>query len=46
MIRDEVREGIPEAVNDLVDNKIQVYMVTGDSIETAKKIAYDSGIIT
>lgn len=46
VIRDEVREGIPEAVSDLVQNKIQVYMVTGDSIETAKKIALDSGIIS
>jgi len=46
VIRDEVRDGIPEAVNDLVQNKIQVYMVTGDSVETAKKIALDSGIIS
>lgn len=44
-IRDEVRDGIPAAVSDLTQNKIQVYMVTGDSLETAKKIALDSGII-
>lgn len=45
-IRDDVREEVPEAVKKMHDAGVQVMMVTGDVIETAKAIAEDAGLIT
>lgn len=44
-IRDDVREEVPEAVNRMHGAGVQVMMVTGDVIETAKAIAEDAGLI-
>ena len=45
-IRDDVREEVPEAVQKMHGAGVQVMMVTGDVIETAKAIAEDAGLIT
>lgn len=45
-IRDDVREEVPEAVQRMHGAGVQVMMVTGDVIETAKAIAEDAGLIT
>lgn len=44
-IRDDVRDEVPEAVNRMHEAGVQVMMVTGDVIETAKAIAEDAGLI-
>ena len=44
-IRDDVRPEVPEAVRKMHDAGVQVMMVTGDVISTAKAIAKDSGLI-
>lgn len=45
-IRDDVREEVPEAVQKMHGAGVQVMMLTGDVIETARAIAVDSGIVT
>lgn len=44
-IRDDVRPEVPEAVEKMHDAGVQVMMVTGDVIDTAKAIAIDAGLI-
>lgn len=43
-LRDEIRAGVPEAVKDMHNANVQVVMITGDILDTAKAIAIDSGI--
>lgn len=45
-IRDDVRPEVPEAVAKMHEAGVQVMMVTGDVIDTAKAIAKDAGLIT
>lgn len=45
-IRDDVREEVPEAVRKMHHAGVQVMMVTGDVLDTAKAIAKDAGLIT
>lgn len=45
-IRDDVRPEVPEAVAKMNEAGVQVMMVTGDVIDTAKAIAKDAGLIT
>lgn len=45
-IRDDVRSEVPEAVAKMHEADVQVMMVTGDVIDTAKAIAKDAGLIT
>lgn len=45
-IRDDVRPEVPEAVRKMHEAGVQVMMVTGDVIDTAKAIALDAGLIT
>ena len=45
-IRDDVRPEVPEAVRRMHEAGVQVMMVTGDVITTAKAIAKDAGLIT
>ena len=45
-IRDDVRPEVPEAVRKMHGAGVQVMMVTGDVITTAKAIAKDAGLIT
>lgn len=44
-IRDDVRQEVPEAVAKMQEAGVQVMMVTGDVIDTAKSIAVDAGLI-
>lgn len=44
-IRDDVRPEVPEAVEKMHKAGVQVMMVTGDVISTAKAIARDAGLI-
>ncbi len=46
IMRDEVRPGVYEAVGKLRESGVQVMMITGDNLETARVIADDSGIIS
>ena len=45
-IRDDVRPEVPEAVAKMHGAGVQVMMVTGDVVDTAKAIAKDAGLIT
>lgn len=45
-IKDPVRDEVPAAVRKCISAGIVVRMVTGDNIETAKKIAQECGIYT
>lgn len=45
-IRDDVRPEVPEAVRKMHEAGVQVMMVTGDVIDTAKAIAHDAGLMT
>ena len=45
LLRDNVRREAREAVRTLTDAGVQVVMITGDSKQTAEKIAKDTGII-
>lgn len=45
-IRDDVRPEVPEAVAKMHGAGVQVMMVTGDVIDTAKAIAKDAGLLT
>lgn len=44
-MKDKVRPGTVKSINDVIDAGIQVVMITGDSKETARAIAIESGII-
>ncbi|MDU1036775.1 MAG: copper-translocating P-type ATPase, partial [Staphylococcus sp.] len=44
LIADKIKESSPEAVSRLKDNNIDVYMITGDSENTAKHIAEKANI--
>lgn len=44
-MRDELRPGVPDVVRSLHHAGIQVIMITGDNIETARSIARDCGIV-
>lgn len=43
-IADEVKDGSVKAIDDLKKMDIEVYMLTGDSHETAKEVAINAGI--
>ncbi|KAM0245826.1 hypothetical protein ACHAP5_005145 [Fusarium lateritium] len=45
-IQDPVRKGVPEAVKDCGIASVNVKMVTGDNVETARAIALNCGILT
>lgn len=45
-IRDDVRAEVPEAVQKMHEAGVQVMMVTGDVLDTAKAIAADAGLIS
>lgn len=45
-IQDPVRRGVPEAVKDCNIASVNVKMVTGDNVETARAIAHECGILT
>ncbi|WXC42995.1 hypothetical protein QX201_002769 [Fusarium graminearum] len=45
-IQDPVRKGVPEAVIDCGIASVNVKMVTGDNVETARAIALNCGILT
>lgn len=45
-IQDPVRRGVPEAVRDCGIASVNVKMVTGDNVETARAIAHECGILT
>lgn len=45
-IQDPLRPGVPEAVADCKRAGVQVRMVTGDNVETARAIATECGIYT
>lgn len=45
-IRDDVRSEVPAAVESMHKAGVQVMMVTGDVLDTAKAIAKDAGLIT
>ncbi|KAF4341592.1 Ca2+-transporting ATPase [Fusarium beomiforme] len=45
-IQDPVRKGVPEAVSDCGIASVNVKMVTGDNVETARAIALNCGILT
>jgi Ca2+-transporting ATPase len=44
-IRDPLRDDVKEAIQRCRDAGIEVKMITGDSVETARAIAYDIGLI-
>lgn len=44
-MRDEVRPGVPDVVRTMSDSGVQVMMITGDNLDTARAIAKDCGII-
>ncbi|MGH6914622.1 MAG: HAD-IC family P-type ATPase, partial [Geminicoccales bacterium] len=44
-IRDPLREDVQDAVNECRKAGIEVKMITGDHVETARAIAYDIGLI-
>lgn len=45
-MRDELRPGVPDVIDMLHGAGIQVMMITGDNIDTARAIAADCGILT
>ena len=45
-LEDEMREGIPEVIQSCHDAGIRVILITGDHVNTAKKVALDAGIPT
>lgn len=44
-MRDQVRPGVPDVVASLRQSGVQVMMITGDILDTARAIARDCGII-
>lgn len=45
-MRDDVRPGVPDVVRAMNTSGVQVMMITGDILDTARAIAIDCGIIT
>lgn len=45
-IRDEIRKEVPSAVAEAFRGGIQVVMITGDNLETAKAVGRDVGLFT
>ena len=45
-MRDEIRAGVPEVVQTMSKSGVQVMMITGDNLETARAIAIDCGIVS
>lgn len=45
-MRDEIRKGVPEVMQSLTKSGVQVMMITGDILDTARAIAIDCGIIS
>ncbi len=45
-MRDEVRPGVPDVVQAMNKSGVQVMMITGDILDTARAIAVDCNIIT
>ena len=45
-MRDEIRPGVKEVIASMRESNIQVMMITGDTVNTARAIASDCGIIT
>ncbi len=44
-VSDRLRHGVKDAIAELKNFGIQIYMLTGDNFDTAKKIADEAGII-
>jgi P-type E1-E2 ATPase len=44
-IKDPLKEGIPQAVQDLRDAGVNTRMITGDNIKTAIAIAKEANIL-
>ena len=44
-LRDDIRTGVPDAVRTMHNAHVQVIMITGDILDTAKAIAIDSDIL-
>ena len=44
-MRDDVRAGVPDVINTMSKSGVQVMMITGDNLDTARAIAIDCGII-
>lgn len=44
-IRDSIRPAVPNAVKEVQKAGVQIVMITGDNIETAKAIAFETGIL-
>ena len=44
-MRDQVRQGVPKVVASMCKSGIQVMMITGDILDTARAIAIDCGIM-
>lgn len=45
-MRDNVRDGVADVIGTMNKSGVQVMMITGDNLETARAIASDCGIIT
>ena len=45
-MRDEIRPGVSDVIASMRKSNIQVMMITGDTVSTARAIASDCGIIT
>ncbi len=45
-MRDQVRDGVTDVVGALQESGVQVMMITGDILDTARAIGVDCGIIT
>ncbi len=44
-LRDKIRDGVPHAVKTMQNAHVQVVMITGDALNTARAIAYDTKIM-
>ncbi|MCQ2599096.1 MAG: cation-transporting P-type ATPase [Alphaproteobacteria bacterium] len=44
-LRDKIRNGVPHAVQTMQNAHVQVVMITGDALDTARAIAYDTKIM-
>lgn len=45
LIKDDVRNGVPEAINECKNAGVQIIMITGDSAETAASVATEANIL-
>lgn len=45
-LNDELREGVPEVIEKLFRGGVNVRMISGDHMETAKSVARKAGILT